>query len=148
MFCHNNKKLLCSVLRDSDGKRIQLTFSVSRFASGRRMTRRFKACSCCFLVGRSADRWKKSEVFTEHFTSFFHFVRKKVIWHKHHCEMWDTTTEQQALLRVCLWGISTSSCCFRALSLECSLPTAIIWRAALCLQTHNNALKIILASAW
>lgn len=40
-----------------------LTFRVSLFASGRRITKRFKACSCCFLVGRSASKAQGPQYF-------------------------------------------------------------------------------------
>lgn len=40
-----------------------LTFRVSLFASGRRRTKRFKACSCCFLVGRSASEAQEPQYF-------------------------------------------------------------------------------------
>lgn len=40
-----------------------LTFRVSLFASGRRITKRFKACSCCFLVGRSANKAHSAQYF-------------------------------------------------------------------------------------
>lgn len=36
---------------------------MSLFASGRRITKRFKACSCCFLVGRSANKALRAQYF-------------------------------------------------------------------------------------
>lgn len=54
-WIHRNTKYLC--------RKIVLTFSVSLFASGRRITKRFKACSCCFLVGRSANKAHRPQYF-------------------------------------------------------------------------------------
>lgn len=99
------------VAQGTEYKPRQLTFSVSLFASGSRMMRRFKACSWCFLVGRSADRGHRAELFSLRnislhcFGFFFCIFQEKVTWHKHLSEKWDTKTEQRALAGGrCLWA--------------------------------------------
>lgn len=121
---------------------------MSRFTSGRSRTSRFKACSCCFLVERSADRllnkWALFSLLNVICIFFSHVVRKR-LFSINIIVKCKPTTEQPP------WGVfvgGRSGNRSPRASLSDAHSNCDHWTSGPHLLTHISALKTISTSTW